>query len=294
MKRSRHSRAIHGLLALVTLILVFGGVLACARPSAPVPEPTPAPVPEPTVTPEPAEETLDVPVCLVREERLGMSTRTVTFTEAVAAEAMRQLLQGATAEEIEAGLHSEIPAGTSLLGVEIDSGVATVDLSKEFESGGGSLSMQLRVAQVVYTLTAFPTVDSVAFKIDGQQVEAIGGEGVMVSPSVSRADFADNTVPPIFLEEPTPWRDVTSPLRISGLSNTFEATVLYEVVDPSGRIVAEGFTTASAGSGEWGTFEETIEYEIRYDGVGALIVFEESAQDGSRVNLVEIPLRMRQ
>jgi hypothetical protein len=34
------------------------------------------------------------------------------------------------------------------------------------------------------------------------------------------------------------------------------------------------------------------EYEVPFDGVGALIVFERSAEDGSRINLVEIPLRM--
>ena len=46
-----------------------------------------------------------------------------------------------------------IPAGTRYLGVEVSGGVATVDLSREFESGGGSLSMISRVAQVVFTVT---------------------------------------------------------------------------------------------------------------------------------------------
>jgi hypothetical protein len=30
----------------------------------------------------------------------------------------------------------------------------------------------------------------------------------------------------------------------------------------------------------------------RFDGIGSLIVFESSAEDESRINLVEIPLRM--
>jgi hypothetical protein len=35
-----------------------------------------------------------------------------------------------------------------------------------------------------------------------------------------------------------------------------------------------------------------VPFEVDFDGVGSLIVCERSAKDGSRINLVEIPLRM--
>ena len=57
---------------------------------------------------------------------------------------------------------SAIPAGTRLLGLSIAGQIATVDLSSEFESGGGATSVLGRLAQVVYTLTQFPTVTSVS------------------------------------------------------------------------------------------------------------------------------------
>ena len=66
---------------------------------------------------------------------------------------------------------------------------AEVDLSAAFASGGGSLSMLTRVAQAVYTLTAFPTVHAVRFLIEGERVDAIGGEGVIVDPPPTRADL---------------------------------------------------------------------------------------------------------
>jgi len=51
--------------------------------------------------------------------------------------------------------------------------------------------MLTRVAQVVYTVTQFPAVQRVAFRLDGKPVSAIGGEGVVVDPPVTHADFPD-------------------------------------------------------------------------------------------------------
>lgn len=97
----------------------------------------------------------------------------------------------------------------------------------------------------------------------------------------------------MLVESPLPFEEVTGPVTATGTANTFEATFQYELTDTDGRIVDEDFVTATSGSGTRGTFEfTTSDYEIPFDGVGALIVFEISADDGSRRNLVEIPLRM--
>ncbi|MDT8434308.1 MAG: GerMN domain-containing protein [Anaerosomatales bacterium] len=299
--RSVRARTVLGALLVVLMLAVaLVGISTCVSTTPDEPE---EPAVEPTATPEPGEPaepaepgepegTSELTIYLVRGETLGVTIREVPGTVAVARAALEELLAGPSDLDDEAGLTTAIPEGTRLNDVSVADGVATVDLSPEFESGGGSLSMQLRVSQVVFTLTSFPTVDAVAFMIDGQPVEAIGGEGVMVDPPVSRAVFADNTLPAILLESPGPWQEVSSPLRIIGTSNTFEATFNYEIVDPAGAIVAEGFGTATAGMGTWGTFDVTVPYEIARPGVGALIVFESSAKDGSRINLVEIPLRM--
>jgi germination protein M len=90
----------------------------------------------------------------------------------------------------ETGGAAAIPEGTTLQHLSISGSLATADLSGSFNDGGGSLSMQLRVAQIVYTLTQFPTVERVRFRVDGVPVTAVGGEGVVVEPPVARADFA--------------------------------------------------------------------------------------------------------
>jgi len=103
----------------------------------------------------------------------------------------------------------------------------------------------------------------------------------------------ENLTPAILVESPLYFEEVGNPVRATGTANTFEATLQYELTDTDGRIVDDGFVTATSGSGTRGTFDFTTkEYEIPFDGVGALFVFELSAKDGSRINLREIPVRM--
>ena len=89
---------------------------------------------------------------LSEERSAGVAHREVPETQAVGRAALEELLKGPTPEEAAAGFGTEIPDGTALLGLEIDDdGVATVDLSSEFASGGGSLTMFVRLAQAVHT-----------------------------------------------------------------------------------------------------------------------------------------------
>ena len=69
--------------------------------------------------------------------------------------AMNVLLVGPTTTEKQAGFSSAIPTGTRLNRISSAGGVATVDLSSAYASGGGSLSMMLRVAQITYTVSQF-------------------------------------------------------------------------------------------------------------------------------------------
>lgn len=87
----------------------------------------------------------------------------------------------------EPGLVTEIPAGTTLLGVRVNGGIVTVNLSTTYATGGGSTSMLARVWQVVYTATQFPDAPSAQILIDGRRVEGLGGEGVMIGAPLKRS-----------------------------------------------------------------------------------------------------------
>ena len=156
------------------------------------------------------QETSSVAVYFLRGEKVSPVRRTIAATPAVARGALTELLAGPTEDEVASGLASAIPAGTALRDVSISDGVATVDLDGTFDDGGGSASMLGRVAQVVATLTRFPTVDRVAFRIDGRPVEAIGGEGVVVDPPIGRGAIEEQT-PQILVESPLPGDTVTEP-----------------------------------------------------------------------------------
>ena len=125
------------------------------------------------------------------ENALGVD-RTVPYSASTATAAMNALLAGPTPEERTTwpAIDTAIPAGTSLLSVMVEGGVAKVDLSGEFESGGGTFSMTARLAQVVYTLTELPTVDAVEFFIDGRRVEMFSGEGLILDGPQTLDDFA--------------------------------------------------------------------------------------------------------
>ena len=277
--------------ALALLAAGCGGDNVYGEAPATTEAPPPASTGAGATEPAPAAQTSFL-VYFVRGERLGVASRSVAKTEAVGAAALAALLAGPSdGERAGAGLGSEIPAGTRVLGLSIAGGVATVDLSHEFESGGGSTSMVLRVAQVVFTLTQFPTVERVRFALDGEPAAAIGGEGVVVDPPAGREAFEGQT-PAILVESPTPFERVTSPLRIQGSANVFEATLSAQIADQGGSVLAERTVTATSGTGERGTFDAELPFGPATPGRLVLTVFTHSAKDGSRQDVVEIPLEL--
>ena len=203
---------------------------------------------------------------------------------------LRILFAGAIGPYQEAGDTSAIPDGTELLGVSREDSVLNVDVSSRFESEGGNLSMPLRVAQIVYTATQFGGIDAVRILIDGEPVDSIGAEPVVLSEPLTRRDF-QNVAPFIVVETPKRQGDeVASPVTVSGFADVFEATVNVRIRDENGDVLVETFTTATCGTGCWGDFSEAVAFDIDERQKGRVEVLTYSAEDGSERNVVSIPV----
>jgi spore germination protein GerM len=82
-----------------------------------------------------------------------------------------------------------IPEQTQLLSASVKSDGVHVDLSGDFETGGGSAAMIGRLGQVIYTATAFDPAAPVWLSVEGKPLTLLGGEGLEVSQPMTRSNF---------------------------------------------------------------------------------------------------------
>ncbi len=94
--------------------------------------------------------------------------------------AMETLFSGPSGIEKITGVYSEIPPETKLLGIKEDANSYTVNISDDFEIGGGADSMKIRVKQLVTTATKASGGKDVYLEINGKRAEYVGGEGIMI------------------------------------------------------------------------------------------------------------------
>jgi hypothetical protein len=208
-------------------------------------------------------------VYFLRDGKVAPVARTIPATQAVATAALAALARGPSADERRLGLTTAVPPGGDAPPITVANGVATLPLAPNVT--------RPQLAQIVYTLTQFPTVHAV------RSSRMLGD-----TPPLTRRTFEDLT-PPILVESPLPGQAVTSPLEVRGSANTFEATFQLQMRNSSGVPVASRFVTATSGSGERGTYDATISFP-RTGGPLTLVAYEQSAESGKPIHVVRIPL----
>lgn len=161
------------------------------KPAAVVTEkPTSKPVPE-----KPTTKTTKTTLFFVSIDADGRvlrheSSRQIPKTDSPLTDTLTALFNGTTNAETSKKMRSLIPVGTRLLSASVKDGVATINLSEEFQFNQFGIEGYLgQLAQIVFTATAFPTVSSVQILIDGQRREYLGAEGVWIGTPLSRDKF---------------------------------------------------------------------------------------------------------
>ena len=93
--------------------------------------------------------------------------------------AIQELINSPTSWEKSKGLSSEIPSSTKIISIREGDSNIFVDLSSDFESGGGAESLYIRIHQLIKTIIANTNKPAYLY-INGKQADVIGGEGIMI------------------------------------------------------------------------------------------------------------------
>ncbi len=245
------------------------GLAACSSgglskaPTTTTPVATTAPPVSKTTTTAPSEVSANL--YFVRGTTLGVAARSVNASSDPRYTAMQALLGGPNPSEVNAGLGTAIPAGTTMRGLEIRGGVATINLSPQFLTPGPLDSQSARLAQIVYTLTGYPNVNRVAIQVS--KLPLTNYAGLDLSSPVDRSQITA-ALPPVLLEAPAVGSSVHGSLTVSGLTSV-NGTYEIELSDPTGRLVASTTNTAVPDA----TFQMTLPLGTFTAGLGTVRVF---------------------
>lgn len=92
------------------------------------------------------------------------------------------------------------------------------------------------------------------------------------------------------IQQPRPFDLVGNPILVGGIGQGFEATLQYRIHD--GHDERTGFFNVGGGTGEHGQFQLAVDVSGAAFQLDRLFVevFEESANDGSEINKVIVPV----
>lgn len=134
-------------------------------PTAPAPETPPAET-RPTLAPQKTGVIYTVSQSGGDDNNLVAHTVRLAHSQSPARDAIEALIHSA---------NSPIPEGTRLRSIKVEGGLATVDLSGEFQSHfhGSETEEAQTVNSVLRTLGQFASIDRVQFLVDGKPIDAL-------------------------------------------------------------------------------------------------------------------------
>jgi predicted small secreted protein len=243
---------------------------------------------------QPPEQKLSLVVYYVKltenDTYLVREVHQVSQTQDAVKAALEELIN---ANPVVPGAARVLPQATKINSINIKDGLATVDFSRDvLRANVGASGEAMGIQSIVNTLTEFPEIKKVSFTVEGktdeQTMDWWGHVGLYGQP-FSR-DLSTVYEPAIWVTSPVPGQKVTFPVEVTGSARVFEAAVSIRLVDDSGIIIAEGFTTATEGAPGRGDFKHQLAFSAASPGKGALEVFWTSPKDGEILDKVSVPV----
>lgn len=103
--------------------------------------------------------------------------------------AIKELINGPTNQERQQGFSTEIPNGTKILSIKDQGSIIVVDLSTEFQYGGGTESQYTRLNQLIKTVVDLKSTKPIYLYLNGEKAEVIGGEGIQITQPISESSL---------------------------------------------------------------------------------------------------------
>lgn len=173
------------------LLIVAGG--AALWRIATLPDPTQPPLTETPANPAPEAATAQAYLLTLEGDRTTLTPIPVpggtNDPEQHLTSAVQQLL---ASPPTDGDTFSAIPEETTLRSLEIRADGIHVNLSSQFTTGGGSAAMQGRLGQILYTATSLEPDAAVWLSVEGEPLELLGGEGLIIPQPMTRRDFEQN------------------------------------------------------------------------------------------------------
>ncbi len=192
---NRQNRSSIGFIAGIIAAMVTTGTVATwwAVHTLTYSTQTPTPTESPASQPSDTEQRGQVYWLDARGDRLKLEESPLILQKSLTDQqvletAVKSLLSGPQSSDND----TTIPPETKLLSLKLDKEGVHLNLSSEFTTGGGSASMMGRLAQLLYTATSLDANGKVWLSIEGEPLELLGGEGLIIEQPMTRLWFEKN------------------------------------------------------------------------------------------------------
>ncbi len=176
------------------------------------------------------------------------------------------------------------PEGVDVSGITDDASVTTIALTGDADlgtrpAGGANLGESAGADIAIQALLATAQVDTpAAFTYNGEPIDRLLNQDV--SPSVTpKSD--DEVRAFISIDNVVDGQTVTNPVTVLVSGNVFEGNVNWQLLDPSGTTVTDGYVTTSMGT--W--TQAAVHLGALDPGTYTFKAFEASADDGRPINV---------